>query len=137
MTSWHVSRGGKLRGPFSEPEMFELIGKRKLAAGDLVDADKAGNWWPIESVPTFAASFAPPAPVVHHYAPSVPSLVYLPDSVCRRCGADGRKVSKSRLTSSGSFWFVILLFVCLPVALIVLFVARERYTVCQSCGSQG
>lgn len=133
MTDWHVRRGDKIRGPFSEPEVFELIGKRQLQAGDYVD-DGTGNWWPIERVPAFSRSFA--APVVQHVYYAAPPVAVDP-TVCLRCGARGRKVQRSRMTSGGSFWFVILLFACLPVAIIVLFVARERYTVCQSCGSHG
>src|SRR4051794_24384792 len=63
---WHVSRHGKVRGPFTESEMFELIGKRHIGPGDMVDAGQAGNWWPIERVPTFAVSF----PSSHHPAPA-------------------------------------------------------------------
>jgi hypothetical protein len=135
---WHVSRGGKIRGPFSGPEVFELIGKRQVERGDLVDADQQNNWWPIEQVPTFAASF--PGAIVQHvpvFHPPPTAPTFVPDSVCRGCGAQGRKVQRSRMTSSSTVWFVVLLVLCLPVAFLVLFLGRERYTLCQACGSHG
>ena len=36
---WRVSRHGKVRGPFTEPEMFELIGRAKVGRGDYVSLD--------------------------------------------------------------------------------------------------
>jgi hypothetical protein len=137
--NWHGSRHGKVKGPFTEPEMFELIGKRQIAAGDQVDANKAGNWWPIETVPTFARSFVAPAAIVQHvpvyHPPQPPQPAYLPDSVCVHCGRQGMKVTKSRMTSTGAATFWICLLLCMPVSLIAIFTMRERYSFCQGCGS--
>jgi hypothetical protein len=131
VTAWYVSRRGKIRGPFTESEVFELIGKRRIALGDLVDVDQSGNWWPVERVPTFAASFMASGPM-----PYVPQIIHqlLPD-VCRNCGMHGGVIVKSRVTTGGWFVFWIFLLPCFLLSLVGLIAMRDQYRVCSSCGA--
>jgi hypothetical protein len=141
---WYVSCNGQVVGPVEPWELVEWVTTRpNLRGSDLYVRDEAASAWaPLEQSPF--ASLLGPSPAV----PTVPIVqqvpVYYPQptapayvDICRSCGAQGRKVQRSRMTSSAQGWFILLLFLCLPVAFLVLFLGRERYTVCQSCGSHG
>lgn len=70
MSAWHISRNGKIRGPFTDSEVFELIGKRQIEGGDYAQSEDGAAWRPIWTVPGFAASFGPPSAA--GYAPPWP-----------------------------------------------------------------
>jgi GYF domain 2 len=76
MMSWHISRNGKVRGPFTESEIFELIGKRQIDGNDYARRDDAGEWLPLGAVREFSTSFAPVATAAPVPAPYWPPQAY-------------------------------------------------------------
>jgi hypothetical protein len=146
-TRWYVSCNGEVVGPVESAELVEWVRTRTGLSGSAlyVRDEAASAWAPLEQSP-FASMLGNargpegPSAIVQHvpvYYPQPAAPTYLPESVCVRCGANGRKVTKSRMTGSGSVTFWVCLFLCFPIALVALVAMREQYRVCQGCGSQG
>lgn len=61
MIRWYVSRSGKVRGPFTESEVFQLIDSQQLAAGDQTMVEGIDGWIPLERTAPFLIRFGQPA----------------------------------------------------------------------------
>lgn len=111
--TWMVSRGGKVRGPFTEPEMFELFGRGKVGAGDLLSRDGGLQWLPIERSELFASAFLQVAPASTHVQPQWPQ----------------------QTPTLGTAWYhstpfaVLSLFFCWPIGLVLLWTNRRASVV--------
>lgn len=69
MIRWYVSRSGKVRGPFTEAEVFELLTSDQLVAGDMTMVEGVDGWIPIERSAPFMTHFGQPAPPPRPPAP--------------------------------------------------------------------
>lgn len=140
--TWRVSRAGKVRGPFTEPEVFELMGRGKVGRGDLVSVDDSDLWFPIEEAPAFASAlpaismpYVPPPPT--YYEPA-PTYGYAPTVAlawsCPRCRSQLGTYLTTKTTTTGWVMFFVGLFSCVLFPLIFVGLSqKENVMFCKSC----
>lgn len=143
--SWRIKRGDKMKGPFTGPEILELLQLGKVARGDLISEEFGDDEWsPIETSEAFSSYFAPlptqivaqaPAPQYYPqpYAIAVPVFVPMQTPwVCPYCRNQTGTYIESKITSTGWLLFFLLFLFCFPLFWIGL-CQTENIIYCRGC----